>query len=59
MKEPGSFPEYHMSRSYWITAALDGSVPDDRIQMLLDISFRATKPGTKKMKEKGGFCHAG
>ena len=42
-EEPGIFPAYHMSKEHWITIALDGSVPNDTIKMLLDMSFEATK----------------
>ena len=42
--EPGFFPAYHMNKDWWITAALDGTVSEDKIKMLLDISYRATAP---------------
>jgi len=42
-EQDGIFPAYHMSKEHWITVALDGSVPDDTIKMLLDMSFEATK----------------
>lgn len=48
--EPGFFPAYHMSKDSWITVALDGSVPDDKIKLLLDVSYEATKPKTKAKK---------
>lgn len=40
--EPGFFPAYHMSKDAWVTVALDGSVADDTIAMLLDMSYRLT-----------------
>lgn len=46
--EKGFFPAYHMSKASWITAALDGSVADDKMKMLLDMSFEATAPKTRK-----------
>ena len=46
--EKGFFPAYHMSKASWITAALDGSVADDKMMMLLDMSFEATAPKTRK-----------
>lgn len=49
-KEHGFFPAYHMSKDSWITVALDGSVAEDKIKMLLDMSFDAT--GTKKKSSK-------
>ena len=39
----GIFPAYHRSKEHWIIVALDGSVPNDTIKMLLDMSFEATK----------------
>lgn len=48
--ELGFFPAYHMSKDSWITVALDGSVPDDKIKLLLDVSYEATKPKTKAKK---------
>ncbi len=49
--EGGFFPAYHMNKEHWITAALDGTAPDDKIKLLLDLSFDATAP--KKKKDKG------
>ena len=45
--EPGFFPAYHMNKASWITAALDGSIPDDKLKMLLELSFEATAPGRR------------
>lgn len=44
LRENGFFPAYHMSKTSWITVALDGSVSDDKIKMLLNMSFDATAP---------------
>ncbi len=49
----GYFPAYHMSKTSWITAALDGTVLDDEIKMLLDMSFEATAPKIRKKKKEG------
>lgn len=48
--EPGFFPAYHMSKENWITVALDGSVADDKLKMLLDISYELTDKKFKKRK---------
>jgi len=40
--EPGFFPAYHMNKEQWITAALDGTVEDEKLKMLLDRSFQLT-----------------
>lgn len=46
----GYFPAYHMNKSGWITVALDGSVPDNEIKMLLNMSFEATAPKIPRSK---------
>lgn len=46
--EPGFFPAYHMNKSSWITVALDGSVSDDKIKTLLDMSYEASAPKLRK-----------
>lgn len=50
-EETGFFPAYHMNKGTWITAALDGSVPDDKLKMLLDMSFEATCSKSKNHKQ--------
>ncbi|WP_243025727.1 MmcQ/YjbR family DNA-binding protein [Clostridium sp. AM33-3] len=49
-EEPGFFSAYHMSKDSWITVALNGSVSDDKIKMLLDMSYEATIPKTRKKR---------
>ena len=46
----GILPAYHMNKASWITAALDGSIPDDKLKMLLELSFEATAPGRRGRK---------
>lgn len=46
----GIYPAYHMNKNYWISVALDGTVPDETVKMLLDMSFDATMPKVKKKK---------
>lgn len=50
LTEHGFFPAYHMSKTHWITAALDGSASDDTIKMLLDISYNMTAAKRKTSK---------
>ena len=50
--ESGFFPAYHMSKDNWITIALDGSVTDDKIKMLLDISFDLTDVKIKNARKE-------
>lgn len=48
--EPGIFPAYHMNKENWISVALDGTVPDDKLKFLLDISFQLTMPKIRRRK---------
>ena len=41
-KEAGFFPAYHMNKASWISIALDGTVSDETIQRLLDLSYTLT-----------------
>lgn len=50
LKEAGFFPAYHMNKESWITVALDKSVNDDTIKMLLEMSYDATALKTHKKK---------
>ena len=47
-REFGIFLAYHMNKANWITVTLDGSVPDETIKMLLDMSFDATAVQTRR-----------
>ena len=48
--EPGFFPAYHMNKESWITVALDGSVPADKIKVLLNASYDATAPKARRKR---------
>ena len=50
IREEGIIPAYHMNKQNWITVFLDGTVPEERVYDLLDMSFRAT--ASAKVKEK-------
>ena len=52
VQERGIFPAYHMSKTHWVTAALDGSADRERLLWLLDMSFEMTRP--KGKRKKGG-----
>lgn len=42
LAEKGFMPAYHMHKGNWITVLLDGTVSDDMIFFLLDMSFELT-----------------
>ena len=50
LMEKGFFPAYHMREDSWITAALDGTVPEEQLRLLLDMSYRATAPKVRRRK---------
>lgn len=41
--EPGIFPGWHMNKAHWLTVALDGTVDDEKIRFLVDMSYDLTK----------------
>lgn len=47
--EKGFYPAYHMNKENWITIVLDGSVDNEKIKWLLDMSYDLTE---KKAKRK-------
>ncbi|MBQ4626119.1 MAG: MmcQ/YjbR family DNA-binding protein [Clostridia bacterium] len=46
--EAGFFPAYHMNKTNWISAALDGSADSQKIKWLLDLSYDLTAKKIKK-----------
>lgn len=50
--EDGIFPAYHMSKTHWLTIALDGTVDADAVKLLLGVShdLTRTKMGVKKSR---------
>ncbi|MDD5889480.1 MAG: MmcQ/YjbR family DNA-binding protein [Ruminococcus sp.] len=42
LEEKGFYPAYHMNKEHWITICLDGSVDDEKILSLIDISYDLT-----------------
>ena len=47
----GIFPAYHMNKRMWVSVLLDGSVTDETIEFLLDISFNETLKKGKSRSE--------
>ena len=48
IREDGIMPAYHMNKQHWITVLLDGTVSEDRVRSLLDISYNATAPKRRR-----------
>lgn len=42
LQERGVFPAYHMNKSHWVTAALDGTASDEMVAFLVGVSFDLT-----------------
>ena len=53
IQEDGIMPAYHMNKQHWITVLLDGTVPEERVYELLEMSYLATAPKAKKEKKRG------
>ena len=51
--EAGFFPAWHMSKTHWLSAAVDENTDESRIEFLLDYSFDLTaKKADKKRTDK-------
>lgn len=50
--EPGIYPAYHMNKANWLSVALDGRVHEEKIKILLDMSFALTAQNGKKRNTK-------
>ncbi len=50
LKQPGIFPGYHMNKEHWITALLDGTVDEETLFALVNISFEMTKSAAKRKR---------
>ena len=50
VQEDGIMPAYHMNKMHWISVLLDGTVPEEKVFDLIDMSFMATASAKKKEK---------
>ena len=48
--EDGIMPAYHMNKMHWISVLLDGTVPEEKVFELIDMSYMATASAKKKEK---------
>lgn len=52
LTETGFYPAYHMNKTHWITALLDGSVDKSLVCHILDLSFQLIALAKGKSKQK-------
>jgi len=45
-------PGYHMNKKHWNTIVLDGSIPDEQIFFLIDLSYELVYKGLKKSEKE-------
>lgn len=50
IQEDGIMPAYHMNKMHWVSVLLDGTVPEERVFDLIDMSFLATASAKKREK---------
>lgn len=50
IREDGILPAYHMNKVHWVTVLLDGTVPEQKVFDLIEMSFLATASAKKKEK---------
>lgn len=49
--QEGILPAYHMNKDSWITVLLDGSVPEETVFPLIDLSFELTRKAVRRKKQ--------
>jgi len=55
LREEGIYPAWHMNKTHWLSVAVDGSTDEERLRLLLDISFELTSAkirSNRKEKKK-------
>lgn len=50
MRDAGILPAYHMNKEHWITVLLDGTVEEEQVCGLIDLSFAATASKKAKLR---------
>ena len=50
-QDPRIYPAYHMSKANWISIDFDGDTDDQKIKILLDMSFELTAPPRGKRRK--------
>ena len=47
-QELGIFPAWHMNKAHWLSVALDGSVQEETLKFLVNMSYELTKGVPRK-----------
>ena len=50
--QPGFLPAYHMNRDHWISILLDGTVAQDQVESLLELSYELTRPKRRPKRQQ-------
>lgn len=50
--QQGFHPAYHMNKDQWISIRLDGCVPEEQLENLIDLSYQMTMPRKKGKMDK-------
>lgn len=50
IRQAGIIPAYHMNKQNWSAVRLDGTVPEEQVYDLLEMSYLATATAEKKAK---------
>ena len=48
---PAITPGYHLNKKHWITITIDGSIEEDKIYYLIDLSYDLVYKGLKKAEK--------
>ncbi len=63
LTNPGMLPGYHMNKTHWLTILLDGTVPEETVVTLLNMSYDLTNvrkgAGKKRSRDGDGGTIAG
>ena len=47
LQMPGYYPGYHMNKTHWMTVLLDGTIEEEQLLQLLDMSYHLTEKRKK------------
>jgi predicted DNA-binding protein (MmcQ/YjbR family) len=45
-------PGYHLNKQHWNTVTIDGSIPNEEIQRMIDMSYDLVAKGLKKAERE-------